>query len=80
MLADYFGSEKSANSEIAGHTGACVMRSRTFAVVTGWLRSSRQLPMLVPEAISIQLPSAKYLSQRPRPADRAVDTRAAVRR
>jgi hypothetical protein len=42
----------SASSEIAGQTGACVMRKRTFVVVTGSRRRSLQLPMLVPLANS----------------------------
>jgi len=33
---------------MAGQTGDCVIRSRTFVVVTGLARTGLQLPMLVP--------------------------------
>ncbi len=46
------GSANSANSEMAGQTGARVIRKRTFVVATGFSRTSLQLPMLVPRANS----------------------------
>src|SRR5262245_1615416 len=50
-------SVNSPNSDSAGQAAALVIRKRTFVVVTGSARTSRQLPILVPEANSIHLPS-----------------------
>src|SRR5215470_1952286 len=50
LVQPYFRSANSANSEIAGHTGASAIRKRTFVVVTLFPRTSLQLPMLVPPA------------------------------
>src|SRR5262249_55884379 len=41
-------SENKPNSESVGQTGDLRIRRRTLSVVTGWPRTKRQLPMLVP--------------------------------